>query len=99
VLRGWSPQLNKEIKNMADQVKSVTTYPAGWDPYAWHDHHRPGKPRWRVKAGMFEERDALCKEFAKIHDRMCDGENSFFLVDEWHRLHEAILACEESEEN
>ena len=74
-------------------------YPVGWDPYAWHDHHRPGKPQWRVKAGMFEQRDALCVEFNKLNQRMAEG--SFSLrqtmsdMDEWDRLKVAILACEE----
>ena len=71
-------------------------YPVGWNPYEWHDNHKIGKPRWRVKVGMFEERDVLCIAFREVNRRM-ETECSFFLVDEWHRLKQAILACEEME--
>lgn len=76
-------------------------YPEGWDPYAWHDHHRPGKPRWRVKEGMFEARDRLCLEFDALNRAMegdFDLRQTMRNMDEWDRLKAAILACEEKED-
>lgn len=67
-----------------------------FDPYEWHEHPKPGKPRWRVKAGMAEKRLALIGELQKINDEMLERE-SFRLVDRCDEVHQAILDCEEQQ--
>lgn len=70
-----------------------------WDPYAWHDG-KPGKPRWRVRTGMAEERERLCKEFDELNQAMegdFDLRSTIANHNEWDRLKQAILDCEEEE--
>jgi hypothetical protein len=79
----------------------ITDYPIGWNPYDWHEHHKPNHPRWRVRAGMFEQRDIACKAFKAHHESMVDYQPNPFkaLADltKWERLKAAVTACEEIE--
>ena len=67
-----------------------------FDPYEWHEHWKPGQPRWRVKQGMAKKREALIKELQQLNDVM-EFFTSFLSVDRWGEVHSAILACEENE--
>ena len=74
-----------------------------WNPYAWHKGKYNDSPRWRVKAGMHEERlrriDALTeygdRELKTYGDRQL---KTFEAVDTWHKMKQAVLDCEETEE-
>jgi len=69
-----------------------------WNPYEWHDRHKPGKPRWRVKAGMAEQRHKLCEEFGALNERMGQHHYGMRELARWEQLKAAILACEEFED-
>jgi hypothetical protein len=67
-----------------------------FNPYEWHDHHKAGKPRWRVRPGMHEQRLVLIAQLSELNTAM-DKHTTFADVDAWHKLHNAVLDCEETE--
>ena len=80
-----------------------------FNPYEWHDHHRPNWPRWRVKAGMAAKREALIEQIQRLYDDFVEPEVSdkggaqrsllavMRLCDCRDKLKAEVLACEENE--
>jgi len=68
------------------------TYPAGFNPYEWHDGK---KGQWRVKQGMADLRLRCLELLDAISERM-ETRESFRLVDQWSEVKQMVLDCEET---